>query len=136
MVLISVDGSNHGTSRDAVNSYGVGGGAGGSISLFSLNGTVYGDGQLSARGAHGAIGGGGGSGGRISIDACNDDFGNNFDVRGGVAMLPLRQVQLLNQWASFEVTAKLQKTSYLNITNTANYTVEQPYAERVFWDIR
>ena len=56
---------------------------------------------MTARGGHGALGGGGGSGGRIAVDACTDSYDGAFDLAGGVAMLPLRQVQLLGQAASF-----------------------------------
>ena len=60
---------------------------------------------MTARGGHGGLGGGGGSGGRIAIDTCTDKFYGEFDLAGGVAMLPLRQVQLLGQAASFFSTA-------------------------------
>ena len=126
---IAADGISGDTSN--LESYGVGGGAGGSILIFSANGTISGSGTISARGGHAAIGGGSGSGGRVALDACTDAFTGDIDVRGGVAMLPLRQVQLLNNIASFAVSSTASR-AFSNITHIENDIY--PYTAGFFSD--
>ncbi len=115
-------------------SYGVGGGAGGSIFIYSVNGTLSGDtdtGILSSRGGHGALGGGSGSGGRIAIDVCYDHYNGNFDARGGVGLLPLRQAQLLHNMASSVVTASAGGPA-LNMTQQDHIAEDRVHAKDYF----